>query len=110
MKNLKLILFSAIFSLSLSQDLTKSYRSWQDEVVKVFKDDLYREFPTERELQMYDRFLKLRYDEAQYRDYLDKNRLENRMLEAEIYRLYRQKYYENNYYINNNYYRKKRGY
>ncbi|MGL4980689.1 MAG: hypothetical protein ACRC40_02030 [Fusobacteriaceae bacterium] len=107
---MKTILFLMIFSMTFSKNLTDSYKSWKDESIKVSKDDLYREFPTEKDFRMHEKILKLKYDEAQYKNYLDKNNLENKVLEAEIYHLYNKKYYENNYYINNNYYRKKRGY
>ncbi|MGL4997546.1 MAG: hypothetical protein ACRC5T_00945, partial [Cetobacterium sp.] len=73
MKTIKLIFFFTVFSLSLSQDLTKNYNLWRDEVVKVSKDEIYRDYPTEKELQMYDEILKYRYNEAEYEDYLNKN-------------------------------------
>lgn len=110
MKTIRLIIFFGIFSLSFAHDLSQSYSKWKDETVKVSKKDIYRQFPTEKEFQMYDKILRTRYDEADYQDYLQKNNLENRLLEAEIYNLYRKNYDSDNYYIFNNYYRRKRGY
>lgn len=104
MSKFKILLFLIIFSFSFSANLVSKYNNWQNEITELENEEIYRDFPTDKEFNMYKKLLKYRCEEAKYQDFMDKNMLENRFLETEIYRVSRKPYYYNNYYFYDNYY------